>query len=177
MNWEFKFAEAAKAAKDNLKLGMVFDAIEPADPSFIADLKASHPYLDDDYLQFLSITNGAQIWWYIFAGSRTSTLATLESLQSRWRPNIIHMRLFPIAEDPGGACIAMTQDRRIVQFDHRAESKSDLIELASCFSDFLNDVLMGEKFYSLFNVDSSELKDNEWLDFMKSKGWVAADPA
>lgn len=174
MTWESKLAETVEAVKDNLKLGMVFDTAEPANSEFLANLKASHPYLDDDYVRFLSISDGAQIWWYVLAGSGQSSLTSLETLEARWKPSIEQFGVFPIGEDPAGACVAITQDGRVVQFDYRAETESDLVELAPSFDAFLDEVLMGERYYSLFDVPPSEIEDNHWLEFMKQKEWISS---
>jgi len=152
---------------------MVFDAAEPADPTYLKELKVTYPALDADYIRFLSITDGAQIWWYTFAGSGRSSLPSLETLKTRWQPSIDKLDVFPIGEEPSGLCVAITQNGRIVQFDYRAECESDLIELAPSFDMFLDGVLMGERFYSLFDISPSEIEDNDWLEFIKKRGWLS----
>jgi len=172
VSWESKLIETIKAAASDPMMGVVFGTSAPADPSFIQHLKESKPNLDDDYLRFLSLTDGAQLWMYVLGGSGRSALPSLEILDRRWKPNTERLGVFPIGEAPDGSCIAIAENGRVVQFDYRAEQPSDIIDLASSFSTLLDDVFMGHLFYSLFDVPPEEIEDNEWTDYLRKKGWL-----
>ncbi|MCA9046008.1 MAG: SMI1/KNR4 family protein, partial [Planctomycetaceae bacterium] len=101
-----------------------------------------------------------------------SQMPSLSKLHERWRRNSDRFLMFPFGEDPGGDCIAMRENGEIIRFDFTAESESDCLVLAASFGEFLNDVLMGAGFYSLFDVPASELEDNEWLVYLRQKGWL-----
>lgn len=172
MTWDEKLSSTMAALEGSPSLRIVFRCFAPAGAEYLRELQRKYPFLDEDYSQFLSLTDGASLWMYEFYGSGVSEMSALEDLYERWRSNVDQLRVFPFAEDPNGNCIAMRVGGEIVQFDFRAESDSDCIVLARSFSELVGEVLMGERFYSLFDVPPSEIEDNEWIDYLKQRGWL-----
>ncbi|MBA4030569.1 MAG: hypothetical protein C0478_06715 [Planctomyces sp.] len=173
MAWDEKLLTAMDDSKDMSILKIVFRFAPPVNYSFINDLQRKYPFLDDEYCRFLSITDGASLWMYEFFGSGSLEMPALEGLMQRWQPNVDKLRVFPFAEYPGGNCIAMRENGEVIQFDFRAESDTDCTVLAQSFGLFVGNVLMGEDFYSLFDIPATDLRDNEWTDYLKQKGWLS----
>lgn len=173
MAWEEKLLTAIGDSKDMPTLKVVFRFAQPVNGGFVVDLQRRYPFLDDEYCRFLSITDGASLWMYEFFGSGSSEMPALESLNQRWRSNVDKLQVFPFAEDPSGNCIGMRQNGEIIQFDFRTESDADCTVLAQSFGLFVDNLLMGEGFYSLFGIPAKEFGDNEWTNYLKHKGWLS----
>jgi hypothetical protein len=176
MAWEDKLLATIDDSKHMPLLKLVFRCARPVDGSFVKELQRKYPFLDDEYRRFLSITDGASLWMYEFFGSGSSEMSALEELMQRWQPTTDRLRVFPFAEDPGGNCIAMRETGEVIQFDCRAESDTECIVLAQSFGQFVDNVLMGEDFYSLFDIPAAEFEDNEWTEYLKQKGWLSQNP-
>lgn len=177
MAWDEKLLITIADFDSMPMLRIVFRSFPPAEANYVTRLRQQFPFVHDDYDRFLSITDGASLWMYEFYGSGSSEMPALGDLLSRWQPNLDKLKVFAFAEDPGGNCIAMRENGEIVQFDFRAESDADCIVLAPSFGEFLDDVLMGDNFYSLFDVPASEIEDNEWLEYLRQKGWLSKSSA
>jgi len=177
MAWDEKLLTTITDFDSMPMLRIVFRSFPPAAANFVRGLRRQFPFIDDDYDRFLLLTDGASLWMYEFYGSGASAMPALSDLLSRWQPNLGKVKVFPFAEDPSGNCIAMRENGEIVLFDFRAESDSDCIALAPTFGVFLDDVLMGENFYSLFDIPSSEIENNEWLQYLRQKGWHSMSSA
>lgn len=177
MTWEEKLLTAIDDSKDMPMPKIVFRFARPVDGSFVEDLQRKYPFLDHEYCRFLSVTDGASLWMYEFFGSGSSKMPALEDLMQRWPPNVDSLRVFPFAEDPSGNCIAMRENGEVIQFGFRAESDTDCTALAQSFGQFVGNVLMGEDFYSLFDIPATEFEDNEWTDYLKQKGWLSQSSA
>jgi len=173
MTWYDKLVQVIADCTHMPRLRIVFRSFPPAVSGYAAKLRQEFPFISEDYTRFLSLTDGASLWMYEFYGSGALKMLSLESLRVRWQPNAEKLRVFPFAEDPGGNCIAMRESGEIVQFDLNGESDSDGITLAQSFGELLDNVLMGERFYSLFDVPPSEIEDNEWLAYLRHKGWLS----
>lgn len=173
MTWYDKLVQVIADCTHMPRLKLVFRSFPPAVAGYVAKLRQEFPFISEDYTRFSSLTDGASLWMYEVYGSGASKMPSLACLHVRWQPNAEKLRAFPFAEDPGGNCIAMRENGEIVQFDLRAESDSDCITLAPCFGELLDNVLMGERFDWLFDVPPSEIEDNEWLAYLRHKGWLS----
>ncbi|RCS44198.1 SMI1/KNR4 family protein [Bremerella cremea] len=172
MSWRKKLLTTIEDSKTIPALKIVFRSAQPADHKFIMQLQEKYPFIDDEYCQFLAITDGASLWVYELFGSGMSRIPAIEGIIHRWRTNTENLQVFPFAEDPDGNCIAMRKNGNIIQYSYKDELDSDCIILANSFSDFLGDVLMGKDFYSLFDIPATEIKNNEWLYYLDRKGWL-----
>ena len=177
MAWDDKLLTTIADFDGTPMLRIVFRSFPPAEANYIRGLRHQVPFVPDDYERFLSITDGASLWMYELYGSGGSEMPALSDLHSRWQANIEKLKVFAFAEDPSGYCIATRESGEVVQFDFRAETDADCIVLAPSFGEFLDDVLMGERFYSLFDVPASEIEDNEWLEYLRQKGWFSMSSA
>ncbi|PQO37542.1 hypothetical protein DTL21_06245 [Bremerella cremea] len=172
MGWDEKLRTTIADSQTVSNLKIVFRSAGPADERFITHLREQYPFIAGDYCRFLAITDGAGLWMYEFFGSGASRMPAIRDLINRWRPISEKLQVFPFAEDPEGNCISMRINGEIIQYGVEIESDSHCIVLANSFGDFLDHMLMGEGFYSLFEVPPTEIENNEWLDYLKQKGWL-----
>jgi hypothetical protein len=172
MAWQNKFSEIISDSQSNLKLRIVFRHFPPVDSICIANLRQAFPLIPDEYCELLSITDGASLWMYELYGSGLSEMFALKDLHSRWQPLLTSLRVFPFAEDPSGNCIAIRETGEIVMIDFHVETYADCIQISPSFDTFIDQMLMGENFYSLIGLDPSNSENNEWVEYLFSKGWI-----
>lgn len=177
MAWKVKLLEVIEDSKRMPILNVVFRHALPADGRFISDLQERCPFLDSDYIEFLSFTDGASFWMFEFCGSGASQMRALKDLARRWNPNVEALKLFPIGEAPSGDCIAIRESGEVVQLDYRADADAECASLARSFGELINDKLMGSEFLSLPDVPSLDRGGNEWVDYLLQKGWLSIGSA
>jgi len=173
MSWINKFQVTRDASEQNPRLGIVFDSAGPASEVFLASLKERYSFIAEEYLTFLRQSDGAQIWMYVLAGSGESTFPSIDRLIERWNANLGTAALIvPIGEDPSGSCLALTEDGRVVLLDFKMDSPDEAEAIATSFDEFLDKVLMGNKYPSLFIGGLTPDHENEWTEYLREQGWL-----
>jgi len=144
---------------------------------FIDNLKVNYPFITNDYLEFLEITDGADIAQCVFFG--------VDDFDSSAR---LYVDVFskedwmPFAYEAGGDPLLLHKNGKIFLGDGKS-NKESFIFLANSFSDFLCDVLMGQRYASIFRIEEiehhkfykEELEDDEnpWLTFLVNNKWIS----
>ncbi|MCA9040109.1 MAG: SMI1/KNR4 family protein [Planctomycetaceae bacterium] len=174
MSWLEKMQQTKLALVENPRLQIVFSSCTPAPETFIDLLRDRYPFLPETYLLFLKQTDGADICMFVLAGSGESSFPSIETLIKRWKPNLGSGPILPIGEDPSGDCIAIIKDGSVVAIDYTIDSTDEATYLADSFDDFLDNVLMGNKYPSLFPGGLTPHHENEWTHFLREKGWLGS---
>ncbi len=77
-DWAAKLVQTRAALGQTPKLTIVFDLSDSAAPAeFIQKLQHEWPFVDEEYLRFLELSDGAQIGWCVLYGSGNSTFTPL----------------------------------------------------------------------------------------------------
>jgi hypothetical protein len=172
MLWKQKISHVKQLLPLRNELNIVFADSPGASEVAINRLKLQYPFVDEEFLAFLRLTNGVQIDFFVLFGVGESRFTSIQIAAQRWSFLLNPIEAIPIGEDPVGSCFAIIQDKSVVVVDY---TMSDLYQgrvLATSFSEFLGDVLMGEKFPSLFPGSWAAEYENEWTRFLRDQGWL-----
>jgi hypothetical protein len=173
MAWQDKLQVTRRALADRPEMAIVFDASsQGASEDFLRTLIASYPFLSQDYLDFLKTTDGLQIDMCVMYGSGMTPFRSIVQAANMWRPILDLSRFCPIGEDVSGRCFALNCEGEVWRFDHDPPDPANARKLASSFSEFLDNVLMGSRFVELFDGYWQNRRDNEWTQHMRHQGWL-----
>src|SRR5687767_5381539 len=112
MSWREKIHKTKAALVEHDELSIVFSCSDHGMPAeLLESLRRHFPFVDPEYLDFLSLSDGIQIDMFVLFGSGESAFSPIESALKRWSHIINEARAMPIGEDPSGSCIAMNYKR------------------------------------------------------------------
>ncbi|TWU09118.1 hypothetical protein CA54_43580 [Symmachiella macrocystis] len=182
MNWQEKLETTRRFCEHDESLDIYFELADGAPEEFLATLRDRFPFVDDDYLTFLKISDGASFDMCTLFGSGCSgyrgVIAEIESLGEdledipEWENVAVENQLIPIGKTAGGDGLLMMPDRRIVIIDYIHEVPGEGRTLAYAFSQLLDDVFMGPNFGTLLYPDKWAADDeNGWTRYLHKQGW------
>jgi hypothetical protein len=172
MAWQDKLEITRTALAQRPEMAIVFDEGGKGAPEeFLSTLVATYPFLPQEYLDFLRTTDGLQIDMCMVYGSGMTPFRSIPQAAELWRPILNLSRFCPIGEDASGRCFAVNREGEVWRFDHDPPDTGNARKLASSFSDFLDNVLMGSRFVELFDGHWANRRDNEWTQHMRQVGW------
>lgn len=174
-SWREKLRLTREALRTVPELAIAFfeDEGEP-DLAFVHDLQRRHPEIDAEYLAFLQETNGLQLDMYVLFGARSDGPTSITRAIRRWKP-IIQDGGLPIGKDASGDCLVLVHDGTIRLISVQMDSVTEGGVVAESFRELLTDVLMGERFLSLF-PGWTPTNENEWTAHLRRQGWLTAPP-
>lgn len=172
MTWKQKISQVKQLLLLRDELNIVFADSLCASESAVKHLKLQYPFVDEELLAFLRLTDGVQIDFFVLFGVGESRFTSIQTAAQRWSFLLNPIEAIPIGEDPAGSCFAMFPDKSVVAVDHTMNNLHQGRVLATSFSEFLGDVLMGAKFPSLFPGSSPADHENEWTRFLRDQDWL-----
>src|SRR5262249_50533587 len=119
-SWKEKTRLTHEAALAIPELAMVFSDCRGADEEFLVNLRIQFPYVDNEYLTFLQISDGMQLDMYHLFGSGRSQFTSIPDGVKRWAA-ILEGRGIPIGEDPSGDCFVLCKDGSVRLIDHQMD--------------------------------------------------------
>lgn len=173
MDWSAKFDVIVTSLESDDRVADDFFVKEcGANEGFIKELKNDYPFIPDAYISFLERTDGATIAQCRFLGS--SNFGVFAPLHCNAYPEKDWLL---IGLDPGGAPLLLRSTQEIVIGEGKSCSgKFDV--LANSFDEFLCDVMMGQRFASVFRVRDleqfykDEIDQDTWIEYLAKQGWI-----
>ncbi len=170
MSWQKKIERIRSLSAENEEIGIVFECSETGVPeSALGKLLASFPFLPDEYIDFLAITNGAQLDHCVLFGTDTSSFPVLDDLHRRWKELFPPNNYFCFGEDSGGGVFYLQTDGSVWLAEPQAPHSKRVI--SSGFGYFLDEILMGSK-YATILFPFGTFQGDELLEFLKREGWA-----
>ncbi len=167
--WCEKLNKTAMALEQSPELAIVFGLSKSGAPEeFLQVLQTKYCFIDADYLQFLRMTDGAHIDSCVLRGSGSSSFPSISEAISIWHGSLGGPNDLPIGEDYSSRCIAMNFKGQILLYEHNPSGPQPPTLLASCFAEFLDEIVMGHEYDRLY----SGIDDNDqWIAYLKQQGW------
>jgi len=175
MDWKEKFHVVISSDEINDEIEADFYLKDAgAKNDFLEKIKLEYPFVTDDYLNFLRMTDGADI-------AQCSFLETnnFDDFASQYGQTYSKKTWMPFGFEAGGDPLLLHFSGKIAMGDGKANHEN-VVFLANNFSDFLNNVLMGSKYASIFRIEEdnfsefyqNEVEDDPWLAFLVKRNWV-----
>ncbi|GAA4441562.1 SMI1/KNR4 family protein [Bremerella cremea] len=175
MDWNEKFAVVEACLEVNEEIEQDF-YLQPSGVSAdgLSSLQAEFPFVSDDYLRFLQRTNGADI-----AQCRFVEVERIPAAIEQYGDVYLPKRWLPFGYDAGGDPLLLHESGQVALGD--GTSSSETFEfLADTFADFLENVLMGQRYGAIFRIPldeqitfyEEELDDDPWLAFLVEQTWL-----
>ncbi len=181
MSWQEKLEKTRRVREQGESLNIYFDLVAGASDQFLDLLRRRFPFIDEEYLSFLKISDGASFDMCTLFGSGESTypaiIGELESLQDDledipgWEDVAIRNEFVPIGKNAGGDGFLLMPDRQIVLIDYIREVPGEGRPIANSFAELLDDVFMGPGYDKLFYPDelTADYK-NAWTEYLQKPG-------
>jgi hypothetical protein len=175
VNWQTKFRICVERAEGDVDFQDDFlVGSSPAPDAFIQEVRARFPFVTGDYLEFLGLTDGADIIQAAFFGSDRQTLfRSLWSGVDIYAPVYRPGRWLSFGCEAGGAPFLMHRDGRIaLGAIDPPDGSVDFI--AANFTDFMGEVVMGTRYNTFFDGEPENENDPEdtWYAFLKQQQWA-----
>ena len=171
IDWREKFSTLQKKLSEDTEIAITNFLKEEAPQDEISSLISKFPHIDQDYINFLRISNGACLGQLTFAGTVSCKLGSIEKLSSRWLKMGLGMEFIVFAGDAGGAGLAFDQKNSIFAIFPRKEAAL----LCTGFTKFFNEFLTGPRLPELVVKFGESEGRNEWSAFIKTLGWDKSD--
>ncbi|WP_339912248.1 hypothetical protein [Symmachiella dynata] len=182
MNWQEKLETTRRFCEQDDSLENYFGTAEGAPIEFMAALRDRFPFVDDDYLSFLRVSDGASFDICTLFGSGCSryrgVIVELESLADdledipEWEDIATENQLIPIGKTAWGDGLLMMPDRQIVVIDYIHQIPGEGRTLARSFAELLGDVFMGPRFPTIVDPDQwTPDSENAWTHHLHQQGW------
>lgn len=173
MSWREKLLMLRESREREKGLLFVFDvAPEGASEEFLRSLREQAPFVAPEYIEFLRLTDGAQLDYFLIHGSDGSPFGSVRRTNMRWKEVIDATQELVIASDAAGSAFVMRKDGRILQFPNDPPDREQAVFVAPSFDSLLDEVFMGDRYFSLFPFGVSD--DNDWVAFLTRQGWIRA---
>lgn len=175
MDWKEKFAVVAACLETHEEIEQDF-YIQPegAPADLITKVRADFPFVSDDYLQFLALTNGADI-----AQCRLVEGEGLESMPEQYGDVYPKECWLPFGWEAGGDPLLLHESGKVAIGE--GKSNDEAVEFAAdSFADFLSNVLMGQRYAATYRIPDeeqlefyhTEIDEDPWLTFLVEQKWV-----
>lgn len=130
----------------------------------LSSLTRKYPFLDNNYKNFLLLTDGLSLDWCDFLGTTEmpSIFEYIEMWQERWDMN----SLCPIAKDAAGDVFCLSPDGKVRMLDIENIGTEPIL-IAETFDEFINDCILGQRYKEFSSTDN-----NPFYKFLKEQGWV-----
>lgn len=184
MNWQEKIAVTQELLDTVDSLDIHFRLTDGATNSFLESMRQRFPFVDDEYLSFLKLSNGARLDLCVLFGSGEdpdpsfpSVIADLESMRddleyTEWQQIAADDGVIPIGRDSGCSRFLMMPNKEIILVDVIRQTPAVGRVIAQSFAELLEDVFMGEHFDDLFYPNKLTLEDEDaWTQHLRQQGW------
>ena len=177
MNWKSKFKIISQRIETNDDIEQDFYVKEKgASSESISELQKKYPFVSEEYIEFIKFTDGADIAQCRLYG--TTEYSNGEEMYSEEYPKDIW---FPFGHEAGGDPLLLHQNGKVA-IGKAKNISGEYQYLASNFSEFLSEVLMGSLFPSIFRVNEEsfgefikeelESEEDPWLMFLVEQKWL-----
>jgi len=175
MDWITKFEIVSKCVEINEDIEQDFYIKEAGISKECAELmRDDHPLITQDYFDFLTYTDGADI-----AQCRIYSFSEYKAGMELYSDVYDEKHWFVFGADAGGDPLLLHETGKIA-IGVGKSIFGEFTFIADTFSDFLNSVLMGPNYPSLFGLSSpeynefyrEEAEEDPWLNFLIEKGWI-----
>jgi hypothetical protein len=173
MDWRDKLLATQDMLSKKPELTLVFSLADRGAPeSALRRRRETFPYLPTEYLDFLSLTDGAQFDMCVMFGTGSSTFPSLNDLQRSWAPVLCPDESFAFGEDSSGSAFVFDSTGTVFLYDVRQDGTSK--KVANTFMDLLSEVFMGSKYFELYPFG---VAPNEWTNYLEEQGWLRSQPS
>ena len=174
MTWQSKLEITKKYAPSNPEMVMVFDYTTASCDFFITYLKNKYPFVEEEYLDFLRITDGIYIDTFVIFGSDQSKFSSISKAEVTWNfMTGVGVGFIPIGMYPSGDSIAICSDAKIRLLNYTLNTFLDGPVISSSFSSLMNDFLLGNRFTELFLSHVwSPNDETDWTQYLRQQNWL-----
>ncbi|MCA9070816.1 MAG: SMI1/KNR4 family protein, partial [Planctomycetaceae bacterium] len=139
-----------------------FRIYSPASEDEIAAQLVKRPWLSEDYLEFLRLTNGATLEMFVLyeireAGKKDDCVEPFGS--EDW---------FPVGHDPSDDVFVIHRSGCVATISSDPPPEEP-IPLCDTFPELIEDVCCGPRYIPYFGGTKNE---TEWFDYLRGQGWV-----
>ena len=175
MNWIDKLNAVEACLETNEDIEQDFYIKQSgASRHLIAKLQVDFPWVAEDYIRFLELTNGADI-----AQCRFVECERLGSSLEMYGETYPTERWLPFGFEAGGDPLLLHKSGKVALGKGKSNSE-EFQYLADSFSSFLSDVIMGQRYASIFRIPQDEhaafyaeaIGEDPWLAFLVEQEWL-----
>ena len=173
MTWQQKFEICAGLSKADVDFEDDFlIGASPASSEFIQEIRTRFPFATEDYLEFLGLTDGADIIQAAFFGSEEqSNFRTLWSGVELYEPVYKPDEWLAFGCEAGGAPFLLHSSGKIAV--GAIDPPDGSVEfVAESFSDFMGEVVMGKRYNAFFDGEPADDPEDTWYAFLKEQQWA-----
>lgn len=144
-----------------------FDSREAASNTILNGLRSRWSWLSEEYLDFLRVTNGCVLEFFVFYGAGINDSVTVETCQHVAEP-YGNDRWFVAGHDASGDALVLGQsgDVGLIGTDPPPDEPT---RLCSGFHELIEHVCCGPGYADYFGGDVDE---SEWFEFIRARGWT-----
>jgi hypothetical protein len=177
MNWKEKFRFVSQYLEANDDIDQDFYIKEAgANSETLSVLSTKYPFISEEYIEFIRVTDGADIAQCRLYGS--SEYAHGEEMYSGEYKN---NEWFPFGHEAGGDPLLLEHSGKVAIGTGKSVS-GEFEYIANNFSEFLSEILMGTNYPSIFRIGKEnysefiqrelESGDDPWLNFLVKQKWL-----
>lgn len=141
---------------------------------FLEKLKKEYPFTPQSYIDFLEYTNGADIAQCRFLEENNFDVYTSQYSLSYPKQNWLVFGF-----DAGGRPLLINLCGNVC-LGEKYSTNEEFIHLANSFSEFLTEVIMGQNYALLFDIEPCDKRDfyieeigeDPWLAFLVKQNWI-----
>ena len=144
-----------------------FQAYPPASEDDLAELKAVRPWLPDDYVEFLRLTDGAVLEMFVLYGAAEGHPHSIKNRSFYIEP-YGKDDWFPVGNDPAGDAIVIHRSGRIATIGSDPPPDQPTC-LCDTFHELIEEFCCGPRYIEYFRGSPD---GSDWLEHLRSQGWV-----
>jgi hypothetical protein len=132
----------------------------------LEEIVKPYPYVPDSYIKFIKAFDSLGLSFVTFYGSQKRNLIPLKTELQEFKP-YLGDKYFPFAKHADGSVYVFDQSQKVKLFDIKDyEFEQEPEHIADNFIEFINDYLLGPKYFG--NLE----KDDSFSRFLRKVGWV-----
>lgn len=144
-----------------------FQTYPAASEDDIAAQKAARPWLPDDYVEFLRLTDGAVLEMFVLYGIAEGHTHSIENKDFYVEP-YGEDDWFAVGHDPAGDAFVIHRTGGIATIGSDPPP-DEPVPLCDTFHELIEDVCCGPRYIEYFGGPPD---DSDWLDYLRGQGWV-----
>ena len=144
-----------------------FSTYPPASDDDIAAQLSIRPWLPDDYLDFLRLTDGAVLEMFVLYGISDGHTFPISDKDFYVEP-YGKDNWFAVGHDPAGDAFVIHRSGRIATIGSDPPPDQP-VPLCDNFHELIENVCCGQRYIEYFGGPPGE---SEWLDYLRLQGWV-----
>ncbi|MEP3482408.1 MAG: SMI1/KNR4 family protein [Fuerstiella sp.] len=145
-----------------------FSTYPPAVDADIDSQLAERPWLPDDYLEFLRLTDGAVLEMFVFYGIRDGHTFPIANKGFYTEP--YGDDWYAVGHDPAGDAFVLHRTGRVATIGSDPPP-DEPVPLCDTFHELIENICCGQRYIEYFGGPPKP-DESEWLDHLRLQGWV-----